>query len=127
MESFLAGGSMNRQHALGSWGEEYAARWITRTFGPPLLRNWHSAAGEVDVVFKDGSTIVLCEVKTRRNILFGHPSEAIGEQRLDRLRRAAELWVATQGSPRDVVRIDAITIVPGEKDVLLAHFEDVGS
>jgi len=114
------------QGCTGTWGEEYAARYVTLHFDGVLARNWRSPAGEVDLVFRDGPSVVVCEVKTRRDVRKGHPSEAIDATRIERLKAAAELWLAAD--VRDTTaRIDAICVTCAVGGVVLQHFQDVAA
>ena len=56
-------------------------------------RNWRCRSGEIDVVARDGSTLVICEVKTRAGLNFGSPIEAVTTVKLARLRRLALRWL----------------------------------
>lgn len=115
---------MARKDRLGRWGEEYAARHVARHLGPVLARNWRSAAGEVDLVFADGEVAVVCEVKTRRSARRGHPAEVIDRNRLERLARAAELWLALHPE-HPAARLDAIAILCEGGAVELRHLRGV--
>ena len=60
-----------------------------------LARNLRiRGAGEVDVLARSGSTLVLVEVKARRR---GEPAEAVGPERQRSLRRCAEVLLAEPG------------------------------
>ena len=52
--------------ALGRWGEDLAARELRRRGYDVLERNQRVGRGEVDLVARQGETVVLVEVKTRR-------------------------------------------------------------
>lgn len=79
---------------LGTYGERLAARYL-RDAGLELLdRNWRCALGEIDLVARDGSCLVVCEVKTRRGTGFGSPVEAVDHRKLARLGRLASAWLA---------------------------------
>ena len=60
--------------AVGAYGERVAARWLSDAGMLVLDRNWRCASGELDIVARDGDTIVFCEVKTRRTQRFGVPA-----------------------------------------------------
>ena len=61
---------------LGRRGEEAAARFLERRGYDIVERNWECAAGEADIVARDGDgSIVFVEVKTRSNCERGLPSE----------------------------------------------------
>ncbi len=72
----LAHGQAHKR-ALGAYGEELAARHLVAAGMVVLDRNWRGPAGEIDLVLRDGSTLVVCEVKTRSSEAFGTPHEAV--------------------------------------------------
>ena len=66
-----------------------------------LDRNWRCELGEIDLVLRDGHTLVVCEVKTRSALRFGSPLEAVTEAKAARLRRLAARWLdRPRGAPR---------------------------
>jgi putative endonuclease len=77
-----------------------------------LDRNWRCAAGELDIVARDGATVVFCEVKTRRSGAFGAPVEAVTSAKVRRLRQAAAQWLAQHPQVRGPVRFDVVSVWP---------------
>lgn len=79
-----------------------------------LDRNWRCAAGdvrgEIDIVARDGSTLVICEVKARRGERAGTPLEAITARKVAQLRRLAAMWLAQSGLGVRHVRLDAVGV-----------------
>ena len=55
----------NPAQDLGRRGENLAADYLTERGLVVLSRNWRCRDGELDIVATDGSTLVVCEVKTR--------------------------------------------------------------
>ncbi|MEO3977312.1 YraN family protein [Streptomyces sp. CAU 1734] len=104
---------MNATGALGRYGEELAARLLADAGMTVLARNWRCGrAGEIDIVARDGDTVVVCEVKTRRAGGFEHPMAAVTPAKAGRLRHLAACWLERQGvPPAGGVRIDLIGIV----------------
>lgn len=100
-----------QRQALGSYGERIAARHLVAAGMTVLDRNWRCAAGEIDLVLRDGDDLVVCEVKTRRGLEFGHPLTAVDRIKLGRLRQLGLLWVEHRGLTRPPVRIDLVGIV----------------
>src|SRR5262249_26729271 len=49
---------------------------------------------ELDVVARRGRTIVFCEVKSKAGAGFGDPLEMVSAEKIRRVRRAAEAWLA---------------------------------
>jgi putative endonuclease len=100
------------RQAVGAYGERVAARHLSELGLVVLDRNWRCAAGEVDLVLRDGDDVVFCEVKTRRGTAFGAPSEAVTPEKVHRLRRLAGLWLAqARVRPREI-RFDVVEVLP---------------
>lgn len=108
--------------ALGRLGESAAALHLQRSGMRILDRNWRCAAGELDLVAADGDCLVVCEVKTRRSLDFGHPVEAVGTRKMRRLRSLAGLWLQEHSLHAPRLRIDVIGIlVPADGSAVITH------
>ena len=92
-----------------------------------LDRNWRCDAGEIDLVLRDGSVLVICEVKTRSSTACGSPLEAVSQAKADRLRRLAGRWLRAHECRPDDVRIDMVGVLaaPG-RPVEVEHVEGIG-
>ncbi len=104
-----------RNQALGAYGERLAADHLERQGLTILDRNWRCRFGEIDLVARDGATVVVCEVKTRTTDRFGGPLAAITPQKATRLRRLAAAWLEAHDLERTVrvdgVRIDVVSVM----------------
>src|SRR5688572_32790037 len=78
-----------RNRALGLYGERVAADHLQSLGMVVLARNWRCRFGEIDLVAREGSTLVICEVKTRTGTTHGTPVEAVVGRKATRLRRLA--------------------------------------
>ncbi|MET7618721.1 YraN family protein [Streptomyces sp. NPDC005408] len=119
---------MNATGALGRYGEDLAARLLAEAGMTVLARNWRCGrAGEIDIVARDGGTVVVCEVKTRRAGPFEHPMAAVTPAKAERLRRLAECWLDRHGGPPPGgVRIDLVGVVlPRRGAPLVEHVQGV--
>ncbi|MEW2132236.1 YraN family protein [Streptomyces sp. NPDC005435] len=111
-----AGGGADMSKArsgLGRYGEDLAARRLTEAGMSILERNWRCGrSGEIDIVARDGDTLVVCEVKTRRNGGFEHPMAAVTPRKARRLLGLAERWVHSHGgAPPGGVRVDLVGVL----------------
>jgi putative endonuclease len=112
--------------ALGAWGEGLAAAYLDGAGLILLDRNWRCPDGELDIVARDGSTIVFCEVKTRRSHGLGAPIEAVTRAKARRLRRIATVWLAGYPEERPPVRFDVICVTaPRQGALTLEHLRGV--
>lgn len=101
---------MRAKDQLGLDGEAAASLHLERAGMRIVDRRWRCAHGELDIVAVDGDTIVFVEVKTRRDVGFGHPFEAITPAKVRRLRALAGLWLQASGR-RGNVRMDAVAVI----------------
>lgn len=106
---------MASKDALGRYGEEVAARHLAEQGFAILERNWRCDVGEIDILARDGDTLVVCEVKTRRGAKFGTPIEAVTPRKIVRLRRLAYRWLADRQVRVPTVRFDVIGVVRPER------------
>lgn len=97
--------------ALGTYGEGLACEFLTGLGYELVDRNWRCDQGELDIVARDGATLVFCEVKTRRSTAFGSPVEAVTPAKSARLRRLAVSWLRAHDARADEVRIDVIGVL----------------
>jgi putative endonuclease len=101
----------NRRTELGRYGEAYAARHLTALGMVVLERNWRCPAGEIDLVLRDGDTLVVCEVKTRSSTAYGAPLETVTAAKAERLQRLAAMWLEARGIRPAGVRIDLVGVL----------------
>lgn len=102
---------MHTKTAVGQYGEDLAARYLSSNGFSVLERNWRCELGEIDIVAREGDTLVICEVKTRRGLNYGTPLEAITYRKLTTLRRLAGRWLQTHQVRAAAIRIDVVAIV----------------
>lgn len=109
----MAGAGAGRQ-ALARWGEEAVARHLASLEGCTILcRNYRCALGELDIVAREGDTVVFVEVKARRGAAFGLPQEAVNGPKQARLRRLALHFLQRHGLGEAPCRFDVATVRPG--------------
>ena len=118
---------MSTTNDLGVHGERIAAAYLTSAGLRVLDRNWRCREGELDIVAREGSALVFCEVKTRRGTGFGHPVEAVTPQKRARLRDLAQRWLAAHDEHAPDLRFDVVGVLvhrarPAEVTHLRAAF-----
>jgi putative endonuclease len=100
-----------RPKSLGYLGERAAEKFLRRRGYKIVARGSRLPSGELDLVAVDGRTVVFVEVKTRSSRQFGHPEEAVDENKRRRVTRAALAYLKRHGlleyhSRFDVVALD---------------------
>ena len=74
---------------------EESACWFLRDLGYEIVaRNWRTLRGEIDIVARDGSTLVFVEVKSRSRTGFGGPEAAVDPAKQRRLIAAARAFLS---------------------------------
>jgi putative endonuclease len=115
------------RRALGDYGERLAERHLVAQGMVVVDRNWRCAAGELDLVLRDGDVLVACEVKTRTSLDYGTPHEAVGAAKLDRLLRLAACWQVEHGLTVPDVRVDLVAVLrPPKGPSVVEHVRGVG-
>ena len=75
----------NRQR--GAVGEELALNYLLKDGYKYIDKNWHySRSAEIDLIMQKDKTIVFVEVKTRSNLNYGHPFEAITQTKMQNIK-----------------------------------------
>jgi putative endonuclease len=86
-----------------------------------LYRNYRPphGGGEVDLVCRHKETLVFVEVKTRRSLAFGRPSEAVDAEKQALICRGAYAWLRLLKNPAVVYRFDIVEVLaePGRRMV----------
>lgn len=78
------------RRATGATGEDLAVAYLLKQGFRLVERNWRCGMGELDVIARDGSTLVFVEVRTRRGNAHGSAEESITLSKQRRLQRLAE-------------------------------------
>lgn len=97
---------------IGRYGEDLAAAYLKESGLEVLERNWRCTLGEVDIVAREDSTIILAEVKTRvvrEGDAVTRPELAVGYRKRRRYEKLALLYLARNASV-DAVRFDVLAV-----------------
>jgi putative endonuclease len=109
----FSGTTQSPEHLrLGARGEKLACAFLRRTGYKILYRNFRGRrGGEVDIVCRDGDTLVFVEVKTRTREDFGRPAEAVNVAKQKLIARGALAWLQLLDNPDILVRFDVVEVV----------------
>lgn len=114
---------MNEHLTLGKIGEDIAVKHLQERGYFILHRNWRSGHKELDIVARDGEELVVVEVKTRRNNLYGNPEDAIDDRKIRKIVSATDSYVRKYRVDLSI-RFDIITIIGQEEPYQIEHIED---
>ncbi len=105
------------ERSVGSrhWAEPRVRRWLEARGWTTLAQNATFRHGEIDLVMREGDTIVFVEVRQRTSAGCGGPGESLVARKQARVRRAAATWLASRALHEASVRFDA-ALVSGDAD-----------
>ncbi|MBR6705934.1 MAG: YraN family protein [Clostridia bacterium] len=92
----------------GLRGEKTAERILKKEGMRLLERRWRAAGGEADLIMRDGDTVVFVEVKYRPEGRQGDGAAAVTDDKMRRLSRCADAYMAR--FPDLFARIDILEI-----------------
>jgi len=81
-----------------------------------IEENYRTRWGEIDLIARDGPTLVFVEVKTRSQRLFGSPLQAVTPDKQRRLRRMATMYLAKKNLDEIPARFDVVGITLLDED-----------
>jgi putative endonuclease len=115
-----------RYRSLGKRGERAAGRYLRRRGYKIVARGERGPLGELDLVAVDKRTVVFIEVKTRRSHDAGHPAEAVGPEKQQRLTRLALAYLKRHDLLECAARFDVLAITwPEEaRKPVIEHFKN---
>lgn len=106
----------------GRAGEEEATRYLSAKGYEILTRNYRSKRGEVDIVARQGDTLVFVEVKMRSSSTTGSGRDYVHRSKQRRIALAAEQYLSVSGW-EGPCRFDVIEI-QGATMPRLSHIEN---
>jgi putative endonuclease len=95
---------------LGKSGEDVACDELRRRGYAILARRFRTRMGELDIIARDGATLVFVEVKARATPRFGRASEAVTFRKRRRLARMAEEFLLRSRLVRVPCRFDVVAV-----------------
>jgi putative endonuclease len=95
---------------LGKDGEDLACRELEDRGYAILARRYRRRGGEIDIIARDGATLVFVEVKTRDGREFGDAAEAITRWKRRRMARTALDYMMREHISECPCRFDVVSI-----------------
>jgi len=112
---------------LGKFGEKLALRKIKRLGYKKIVRNFRCPLGEVDIIARDGDTLVFMEIKTRKGRSIGYAKEAVNARKKRQISKVALAYMKSRDCSDVRARFDVVAISLGrgkpEIEVIKNAFE----
>lgn len=105
---------MNNHRKIGDIYESKACEILKNSSYEIVKRNHYEKRGELDILAKQGNTLVVVEVKYRKNTKYGHAIMAIDRKKLRHMYQTTMKYI-TKNNIKDMdIRFDSICF-DGEK------------
>lgn len=96
---------------LGYIGQKIAENHLRKNGFKVVVRNYRAGRyGEIDLIAKEGETLVFVEVKTRSSRVYGVGNEAVNFYKIRALKRAANYFLLTN-KIKSLCRFDVVSIL----------------
>src|SRR3954454_7094894 len=98
------------RQTLGKLGEDLACEELRRRGYAILARRYRRRGGELDIVARDGQTVVFVEVKTREGCEYGAGADAVTRIKRRRMASVALDYMARNNLVECACRFDVVSI-----------------
>lgn len=114
---------MAEHNETGNKGEELAEKHLRKLDYEILERNWHFGKNEIDIIAKDGSFLVIAEVKTRHSTYYGEPEVFVNRAKQRSLITAANGYIMKKNLDLET-RFDIISVIFSGNSYTIKHIKD---
>lgn len=95
---------------IGQNGENIAEDYLKNEGYSIITRNFRTNQGEIDIIARDKQEIVFIEVKTRSNLKYGNPSEAVDQNKQNHIKMVAQYYIHKYHLYNCYIRFDVIEV-----------------
>ncbi|CAN5521152.1 YraN family protein [soil metagenome] len=108
----------------GDMGEEIALDLLSGMGYELVERNYRTRYGEIDLILRDGETLVFVEVKLRHGTEHGDPLESVTPRKQGQVRAIAEQYLQEVEPEYEEMRFDVVGILISGGRPTITHLED---
>ena len=95
---------------LGKLGEDLALKKVRRLGYKKIVQNYRCPLGEVDLIARDGDTLVFIEIKTRKSKSIDYAKEAVNDRKKRHLSKTALAYMKSNNCCDTKARFDVVAI-----------------
>lgn len=96
---------------MGRCGEEAAARYLEANGCREVHRNYCCRIGEIDLIVRDGDTLVFVEVRSRSSNNYGSALESVTLRKQVKLRQLAWQYLKAHALTGENCRFDVVAVL----------------
>lgn len=101
---------MYKRKEIGKLGEDLSEKYLFDNGYKILNRNFYCNQGEIDIIAEKNSELIFVEVKTRTNMSYGTPAEAVTTTKRNHIRKVAKYYIHINGLYNKNIRFDIIEV-----------------
>lgn len=101
---------MNYNQEIGKLGQKIAVKFLKKKNYKILAENIYFREGEIDILAEKNYILRFIEVKTRTNLKFGYPEEAISKRKWEHLELAINKYIEKNNVNQEY-RLEIISII----------------
>lgn len=118
---------MYQRHEIGRIGEEVSVKYLEQKNYKIVERNFECTQGEIDIIAFDlyKKELVFIEVKTRTNLQYGNPAEAVDQTKQKHIYKSAQYYIYTKKIENEFIRIDVIEIYILKNKYKINHIKQI--
>lgn len=117
---------MENKRGVGTHYEDVVVSFLEEQNYIILERNFRFHRDEIDIIAKDGETVVFVEVKYRSTELKGYPSEAVDHKKQKVISKVALYYLTSRLKRTDVAcRFDVVSILGDQIEHIKNAFDYV--
>lgn len=120
----MTGNCPGDRKTLGAKGEEIASAFLRQRKYRIVETNFRCKCGEIDIIARDGRTIVFVEVKTRRTASYGLPQLAVTPFKQRQISKAALTYLVKNRLMEENARFDVISVLLLAAEPRVDHIKD---
>lgn len=110
---------------IGKLGEEIATLYLKKNNYIIIDRNFYSKQGEIDIVAEDNNELVFIEVKSRTNLKYGEPVDAVDKIKQTRLIKTINYYLYLKHIKNTNIRVDIIEVYIEKERYKINHIKQV--
>jgi putative endonuclease len=123
MRLLLSQEFMAQHNELGKIGEQLAADYLLTNGYEIVTRNYVFQKAEIDIIAKQGNTMICVEVKTRNSDFFGDPQDFVTKGKIKLLVKAMDAFIIENNIDLES-RFDIIAVLKNKTTEQLMHYEN---
>lgn len=108
-------------------GETIATKYLEEQGYDIIERNFSCKQGEIDIIAYESKAkeYVFIEVKTRSNVHYGRPSEAVDANKQKHIWNATKYYIFSHHLENQYIRFDVIEVYKKQNQFYINHLKQI--